>query len=84
MSFEIFYDPHCWEDLKGTPKQTLLRIKHAVETRLGQAPERFGKPLKGVLHGKWRLRFGDYRIIYLSEGRRVIILRIGHRSEVYR
>lgn len=34
----------------------------------------------------WRIRVGDYRIIYRVENRRIVIVivRIGHRREVYR
>lgn len=34
----------------------------------------------------WRLRVGDYRVIYRIETRRVVIVivRIGHRREIYR
>jgi len=34
----------------------------------------------------WRIRVGDYRVIYRVEKRRVVvvIVRIGHRREVYR
>lgn len=34
----------------------------------------------------WRIRVGDYRIVYKVEGHRlvVLILKIGHRREVYR
>jgi mRNA interferase RelE/StbE len=34
----------------------------------------------------WRLRIGDYRVIYEIEGDRllVLVIRIGHRRDVYR
>ena len=34
----------------------------------------------------WRLRVGDWRILYRIEGQRLVVLvvRIGHRREVYR
>jgi len=34
----------------------------------------------------YRLRVGDYRVIYLIEGRRLVILviKIGHRKDVYK
>lgn len=34
----------------------------------------------------WRLRVGDYRVIYEIQGERlvVLVLRVGHRREVYR
>jgi len=42
--------------------------------------------LKGELSGLFKLREGDYRIIYqiLHKERIVIIHAIGHRSEIYR
>jgi mRNA interferase RelE/StbE len=35
------------------------------------------------LKGYWKLRVGDWRVIYKIEARTVTILRIGHRREVY-
>jgi mRNA interferase RelE/StbE len=34
----------------------------------------------------WRIRVGDYRILYTIEDRRLVVLviKIGHRREVYR
>lgn len=41
------------------------------------------KPLKGSA-GMFRLRVGDYRVIFTEEGVVVLIVKIGHRREVYR
>jgi mRNA interferase RelE/StbE len=43
------------------------------------------KKLKGKYQEYYRLRIGDYRAIYSQENDRllIIILRIGHRSEIY-
>ncbi len=45
-----------------------------------------GKPLKDTLKGKYALRVGVYRIIYMVAKREIIIyvLDIGHRRDVYR
>lgn len=45
-----------------------------------------GKPLRGYLLGKWSLRVGDYRIIYvLNENEKTVILyNVGHRKAAYR
>ncbi|MGI9500042.1 MAG: type II toxin-antitoxin system RelE family toxin, partial [Geminicoccaceae bacterium] len=42
-------------------------------------------PLFGNLAGKWRYRVGDYRIICEIEDEHlvVVIVKIGHRREVY-
>lgn len=43
------------------------------------------KKLKGRYHEYYRLRVGDYRIIYSIEKDRLVILivRVGHRKEIY-
>jgi len=34
--------------------------------------------------GSWRFRVGDYRVVFDIEGKKIIVLRVGHRREVYR
>lgn len=48
-------------------------------------PRAFGKPLRGGLHGLWRYRAQDYRLICeIEDGElRVILVKAGHRSDVY-
>ncbi len=48
-----------------------------------RAPQEFGEPLRRTLKGYWKLRVGDYRVIYKVIETTVLILRIGHRREVY-
>jgi mRNA interferase RelE/StbE len=60
-----------------------------VEFMLGpliEAPRRVGHPLERELAGLWSARRGAYRIVYeLDEvGKVVNIVRIDHRSDVYR
>ena len=45
-----------------------------------------GKPLKGDKKGCYSLRYGDYRIIYeiYTTEKIILIIRIGHRKEIYR
>jgi len=49
-------------------------------------PKRVGAPLRGELDGIWSARRGTYRILYRidDEAREVIVLRIGHRRDIYR
>ena len=48
-------------------------------------PNQRGKGLIGPLRGLWRYRVGDYRLIcqLLNDRLVVLVLRIGHRSEIY-
>jgi mRNA interferase RelE/StbE len=49
-------------------------------------PRSIGKPLTGPLGGFWCYRVGDYRLIssILDGEVRILVVRLGHRSEVYR
>lgn len=49
-------------------------------------PKRVGAPLRGELEGIWSARRGTYRILYRvnDENREVIVLRVGHRRDIYR
>lgn len=60
-----------------------------VEFMLGalvQAPRRVGHELRRELAGLWAARRGPYRVVYeIDDNRRVVkVLRIDHRSDVYR
>jgi mRNA interferase RelE/StbE len=49
-------------------------------------PRQLGKPLQGDKGGLWRYRVGDYRLICEIQDERitVLVLRVGHRKDVYR
>ena len=59
------------------------RIYQAIENKLRTQPFLYGLPLRGKLHKFWKLRVGDYRIIYTVLKKRIVILAIGHRRDVY-
>jgi mRNA interferase RelE/StbE len=83
MAYAIEYLPKCWEDVANIPRNDLKRIRRAIENRLALAPDRLGRPLRGDLKGRWRIRVGDYRVIYTLTGDKVLILMIGNRRDVY-
>lgn len=59
------------------------RIKAAIELRLVTAPHEYGEPLRKTLKGYWKLRVGDYRVIFKLVNNEVWILGIIHRKNVY-
>ena len=58
-------------------------IKRAIEERLTVQPEIYGKPLQRTLKGYWRLRVGDYRVVFKITGNEILILGIMDRKSVY-
>ena len=71
------------QDLAVIPKNIRETIRRAIEQRLLTDPIGYGLPLRKNLHGYRKLRVNDYRIIYRIDGGTVIILKIGHRKDVY-
>ena len=71
--------------LDRSTAQTLLRYLNRVLVE-AEHPRQRGKPLTTNLAGLWRYRVGDYRVICdIQDGELVVlVLQIGHRSEVYR
>ncbi len=65
-------------------KKLLLRLVKAIESLKHNPFPQNSKKLKGNVG--YRLRIGDYRILYELENSRliIIVIKIGHRSEVYR
>jgi len=60
------------------------RIKKAIEERLQVAPYDYGLPLRKSLKRYWKLRVGDYRIVYKIDDNTVRIFCICHRKNVYK
>ena len=78
-------------------KKELNKLDHKIRQRIIlflnekieklDDPRNLGEPLKGSKFGEfWKYRIGDYRLICKIEDNRLVILvlRIGHRREVYR
>lgn len=83
--FELIYSPTAFvKDKPQISSEVKQRIRRTIENKLPYAPEHFGEPLRGTLKGYWKLRVGDYRVLYKITGRKVEILAIGHRSQIYK
>jgi len=83
--YSIEYLESVQDDLSELSKATKAKLKKAIEKKLILNPIEFGKPLQYSLKGLRRLRVEDYRIIYQIdiENKIVLIVKIGHRKEVY-
>ena len=59
-------------------------IRRAIEDRLAEHPEAYGKPLQRTLKAYWKLRIGDYRVFFEVSDDSIFIFGIIPRKEVYR
>ena len=84
MPFQLRYHPDVKDvDIPALNKKIRSRIKKAIETRLTTEPHMYGEPLRKTLKGYWKLRVGDYRIVFKIMKNEVRILGIIHRKKVY-
>ncbi len=84
MAYRIVYHPAVLaEDIPSINRNLQRRLVQAIERRLTTEPTVYGAPLRHRLKGYWKLRVGDYRIVYEVVGQEVRILRIDHRKDVY-
>ena len=89
MAWRIEFDAQAERELAKLDPQTARRILAFLRDRLAPAddPRRLGQALRGSKLGDfWKYRVGDYPIVAAIEDRvlRILVLRIGHRREVYR
>ena len=87
MVWAIDFDPAAFKELSRLDNQIQRRIFRDGRERLAgeEDPRRFGKALRREKAGLWRHRVGDHRVVCAveDEGKRVRVLRIGHRRSVY-
>jgi mRNA interferase RelE/StbE len=84
-SYQIRWKGSAARELKKLPQTTIQRVLDTVEA-LSVAPRPHGaRRLVGTEH-TYRLRVGDYRIVYTVEDDVLLvhIIRVGHRRDVYR
>jgi mRNA interferase RelE/StbE len=84
MTFEVIYHPDVPDDLRSINRNLQIRIEAAISSRLVQAPQSYGKPLAANLSGYWKMRVGDYRVIYKVVKSEVWVLGVINRRDVYR
>lgn len=83
MAYRIVYKKSVQRDLKKLGIAQALHVLDQIEKDLLDHPDSFPS-LKGQFAGLRKYRVGDYRVIYVILGEDVVILRIGHRREIYR
>jgi len=89
LAWRIELDPSAVEELARLERVVQKRILKVLRERIAPLddPRAIGEALRGSQLGRfWKYRVGDYRLICdIRDGVIVIlVLRIGHRREIYR
>lgn len=83
--YTVQFKKSAEKELEKLPTQTIKRISKAIDGLIVNPRPAGSKKLEGQRESLWRIRIGDYRVIYLIEDviRIVEIRRIGHRKDIY-
>lgn len=88
MRWELEWSLDAKKQLERLDRYTQRLIASWIQKHLlsGADPRVAGKPLAANFAGYWRYRIGDYRMVCKIIDQRIliIVMRIGHRSDVYR
>ncbi|MFY8184706.1 MAG: type II toxin-antitoxin system RelE family toxin [Bacteroidia bacterium] len=73
------------KELSTLPKKVIVTVTQAI-LGLATTPRPAGcKKLKGSINALWRIRIGDYRVIYIinDEIKIIDVQKVGHRRDIY-
>jgi len=82
LAYNVVYKKSVRRDLKKLSKAEAQRILNQIEEDLSEDGDTYPL-LKGQFAGLRKYRVGDYGVIYAILGDDVLVLRIGHRKDVY-
>ena len=82
--YALAFRPAALRAFRKLDRQTAERIKPAAEA-LRDDPRPPGAKMLTGSRGLWRIRIGDYRIVYAIDDQRHVIrvAAVGHRRDVY-
>jgi len=83
MKYDIVMSRNAIKDLANIQKEYAVKIRNKI-TELAENP-RNNAVVKLKFRNSWRIRIGDFRVIFdiNNEEKRVYILRIAHRRNIY-
>lgn len=85
MLYQIEFSRQADRQFRNLPSQTQQRLKSKIDS-LASTPRPHGSEKLSSFDQLYRIRVGDYRIVYAVEDNRLVVLvvTVGHRREVYR
>lgn len=84
MSYRIEVAPSAVRQLRKLDRVAQRRVQAAIELVASEPRPNGAKKLIGG-DGEWRVRTGDYRIVYELHDHvlLVLVVAVGHRSDIY-
>ncbi|MBI5411294.1 MAG: type II toxin-antitoxin system RelE/ParE family toxin [Nitrospirae bacterium] len=83
MKYRLTYTHRAARDIDALDPPMKRRVGTTL-LRYESDPLKYAETLKHSELGSYRFRIGDYRVIFDLEEDQIVVLRVGHRREIYR
>lgn len=83
MKYTLVYTHRATKDIQRLPPDIRKRIGKSL-LRYENDPLKHAEKLTDSRLGEYRFRVGDYRIVFDIHGHEIVVLRVGHRRDIYR
>jgi mRNA interferase RelE/StbE len=83
LNYRLVYTQKAVRDINKLDAGVKKRIG-ATLLRFKDNPLQYAEPLTDPELGSYRFRIGDYRVIFDIAGSDIVVLRAGHRKEIYK
>ena len=85
MAYTVEFSRGADREFRKLSRQVQLRLRPRIES-LSLNPRPAGSKKLAGSQNDWRIRIGDYRVVYEIHDRIlfILVLRVAHRREVYR
>jgi mRNA interferase RelE/StbE len=81
---KVVWTENAIKDLEKIDKLITRRIFRRIAWLASNFERVAAEPLAGEFKGTFKLRIGDWRVVYSVEGDNIIIQYVGHRKEIYK
>ncbi|RKY73276.1 MAG: type II toxin-antitoxin system RelE/ParE family toxin [Candidatus Latescibacterota bacterium] len=82
MKYRIIFTRRALKDWEKVPKEVRERIGEKLRA-YSEDPFAYARKLISPKIGSYGFRIGDYRVIADIEGDEIVVLRVGHRRDIY-
>jgi len=83
VKYRLTYTARAIKDIRKLELEIRERIGKTLLRCVGD-PLKHAEKLTEPKIGEYRFRIGDYRVIFDLEGDEIVVLRAGHRKDIYR
>ncbi|MEO0075677.1 MAG: type II toxin-antitoxin system RelE/ParE family toxin [candidate division WOR-3 bacterium] len=81
--FQILFTQRAIKDLTNIDSDTKSRLASKLKEYAAE-PMKYARKLSDPKIGTYRFRIGDYRVIFDIDKEIIVVLRVGHRKDIYK